>query len=173
MTLKKALCVVMVITMLFALTACKSGGGEVKELTVTLNGVTVSAPLTVEKLGSDYSVKFDPDIKIGEIFYKDQNLALLVTFDENTTENDYRKKNIKTLNRRKNVSVNGITRGSSKSDVKNAIGSPTETEKIKGGLWTESWLYFKGGKAKGERYLLIMFDKNDKVSNLEVDLELL
>lgn len=170
MTLKKALCVVMVITMLFVLTACKSGGGEVKELTVTLNGVTVSAPLTVEKMGSDYSVKFDPDIKIGEIFYKDQNLALLVTFDENTAEYDYRKKNIKTINGRKNVSVNGISRGSSKSDVKNAIGSPTETEIIQK---AEYWLYRKGRNAKGERYLLIMFDKNDKVSYLEVDLELL
>ena len=84
MTFKRLLCVVMVALMLFALTACKKSGGEVKELTVTLNGVTVSAPFTVEKLGSDYSVKFDPDIKIGEIFYKDQNLALLVTFDENS-----------------------------------------------------------------------------------------
>lgn len=109
MKVKKALCVMMVITMLFALTACKSGGGEVKELTVTLNG-------------------------------------------------------------RKNVSVNGITHGSSKSDVKNAIGSPTETEIIQK---SEYWIYLKGGKAKGERYLLIMFDKNDKVSDLEVDLELL
>lgn len=170
MKVKKALCVIMAAVMLFALTACKSGGGEVKELTVTLNGVTVSAPLTVEKLGSDYSVKFDPDIKIGVIFYKDQNLAILVTFDENTTEYDYRKKNIKTINGRKNVSVNGITRGSSKSDVKNAIGSPTETEIIQK---AEYWIYLKDGKAKGERYLLIMFDKNDKVSDMEVDLELL
>lgn len=168
MTLKKALCVVMVIIMLFSITACKSGGVEVKKLTVTLNGVTVSAPFTVEKLGSDYSVEFDPDIKIGEIFFKDQNLALLVTFDEKTTENDYRKKNIKTLNGRKNISVNGITRGSSKSDVKNAIGSPTETETINK---AEYWIYLKDGKAKGERYLLIAFDKNDKVSYLEVDLE--
>ena len=170
--IKKALCVVMALVMLFALSACKSGGGEVKELTVTLNGVTVSAPFTVEKLGSDYSVKFDPDINIGEIFYKGQNLALLVTFDENTAEYDHRKKNIKTLNGR-SVSVNGITYGSSKSDVMNAIGSPTETEKMNGGLWTEGWLYRKGGKAKGERYLVVFFDKNDKISDMEVDLELL
>ena len=171
MRLKKAFCAIMATVMLFAFTACKSGG-EVKELTVTLNGVTVSAPLTVEKLVSDYSVKINSDTKIGEIFYKDQNLALLVTFDENTAEYDYRKKNIKTLNGR-SVSVNGITYGSSKSDVKNAIGSPTETEKMNGGLWTEGWLYRKGGKANDERYLVIFFDKNDKISNMEVDLELL
>lgn len=170
MTFKKALCVVMAITMLFALTACKSGGVEVKELTVTLNGVPVSSPFTVEKLGSGYSVEFDPDIKIGEIFYKNQNLAILVTFDENSAGIDYRKRNIKTLNGRKNVSVNGISRGSTMSDVKNAIGPPTETEIINK---AEYWLYLKGGKPNGERYLLIVFDKNDKVSYLEVDLELL
>lgn len=170
MTLKKVLCAVMAIVMLFALTACKSGG-EVKDLTVTLNGVTVSAPFTVENLGSDYSVKIISGTKIGEVFYKDQNLALLVTFDENTAEYDYRKKNIKTFNGRC-VSVNGITYGSSKSDVKNAIGPPTETEKMKG-WWTEGWLYRKDGKAKGERYLVIFFDKNDKISDLEVDIELL
>ena len=164
MTLKKALCAVMAIVMLFALTACKSGG-EVKELTVTLNGVTVSASSTLEMLGGDYSVKFDSITDIGEIFYKDQFLAL-VTFDENTAEYDTRKKKIKTLNG-KSVSVNGITVGSSKSDVKNAIGSPTDAEKMDV-LWAEGWRY-----CKDERYLLILFDKNDKVSLIEVDLELL
>lgn len=170
MTLKKVLCAVMAVVMLFALTACSSGG-KVKELTVTLNGVTVSAPITIEKLGSDYSVKFDPVTKIGEIFYKDRVLAL-VTFDENTAEYDHRKKNIKTLNGR-SISVNGITYGSSKADVKNAIGTPTETEKFDVGWWAEGWLYRKGGKASGERYLVIFFDKNDKLSDMEVDLELL
>ena len=171
MTIKKALCAVLAAFLLFTLTACKSVS-KPNALTITLNGVTVSAPLTVEKLGSDYSVKFDPDIKIGEIFYKDQNLGLLVTFDENTAEHDHRKKNIKTLNGRC-VSVNGITYGSSKSEVINAIGSPTETEKMDGGWWTEGWLYRKGGKAKGERYLVVFFDKNEKISGMEVDLELL
>lgn len=173
MTLKKALCAVMALIMLFALTACKGEGGEVKELTITLNGVTVSAPFTVEMLGSDYSVKYDTVTKIGQIFYKDQNLAVLVTFDENTSESDFRKKNIKTINGRENVSINGITKGSSKSDVKSAIGSPTDTEKFDEGLWAEGWLYCKGGKKNGETYLYIMFDKNDKVSYQEVDLELL
>lgn len=172
MMLKRVLCVVMAFTMLLALTSCKSGDAEVKELTVTFNGMTISAPFTVEKLGSDYSVEYDSDIKIGKVLYKDKNLGLLVTFDENTAEYDYRKKNIKTLSG-KNVSVNGVTYDSSKSEVKNAIGSPTETEKLEGGLWTELWSYCKGGKASGERYLLIMFDKNDKAFDLEVDLELL
>lgn len=169
--LKRVLCAVTAAVMLFALTACKSGG-EVKELTVTLNGVTVSAPFTVEKLGSDYSVKYDPNIKIGEIFYKGQNLALLVTFDENTAEYDNRRKNIKTLNG-KSVSINGIAYGSTKSDVKNAIGPPTKEEKINMMGRAESWLYLKDGKAKGERYLIIFFDNNDKVIEMEVDLELL
>lgn len=170
MMLKRVLCVVMAFTMLFALTACKSGAADLKELTVSFDGITISAPFTVDNFGSDYSVEYDPEIKIGKVFYKDKNLGLLVTFSENTTEYDYRKKNIKTLSG-KNVSVNGITCGSSKSEIKKAIGSPTETEKLGAGLWTELWSYCKGGKKNCDRYLLIMLDKNDKAFDLEVDLE--
>lgn len=170
MMLKRVLCAVMSLTTLFALTACKSGDAEVKELTVAFNGITISTPCTVESFGSDYSVEYDPEIKIGKVYYKDKNLGLLVTFTENTAEYDYRKKNIKTLSG-KNVSINGITYGSSKSEVKKAIGSPTETEKLDAGFWTEFWSYNKGGKKNGDRYLLIMFDKNGKAFDMEVDLE--
>ena len=46
MTLKTALCAVMAALLLSALTACK-GGSNSDKLTVKLNGVTVSALLTV------------------------------------------------------------------------------------------------------------------------------
>ena len=50
MTLKKSLSAIAAAVMLFALTACKGGSGKASDLDIKLNGVTVSAPFTVEKL---------------------------------------------------------------------------------------------------------------------------
>lgn len=174
MTLKKALCAVMAIVMLFALTACRRNGGVMAyELNIKINGVPISDPLTphtVDMLGSDYSVRLDPyDDTFGHILYKDQVIAL-AEFDQNAAGNDIRKRNIKSLSG-KSVSVNGVTIGSSMSDVKNAIFSPTEKDSQKE-FGIETWFYRKEGKSDSENYLIIWFE-GDKVFDMVVDLELL
>lgn len=162
MTLKKALCAVMAVFMLFALTACKSGEKSDK-LTIQLNGVTVSAPLTVEKLGSDYSV----DRSGFAITYKGELVAGVI-FDENSTESDNRKKKVTRLlsianGGTKSVSVNGIVTGSAQSEVLKAIGEPWKKEET-----LDMWVYHEDGKPENENYLLISFDKDDKVSQITV-----
>lgn len=162
MTLKKALCAVMTLVMLFVLTACKSGG-KPDELTVTLNGVTVKAPLTVEKLGSDYSL----DRSGYAITYKGEPVAGVI-FDENSTESDNRKKNIiellsTTNGGAKSVSVNGIITGSAQSEVLKAIGEPWIKEET-----LDMWVYHEDGKPTNDNYLLIMFDKDNRVSKIIV-----
>lgn len=162
MTLKKALCAVMTLVMLFVLTACKRGG-KPDELTVKLNGVTVSAPLTVEKLGSDYSL----DRSGYAITYKGEPVAGVI-FDENSTESDNRKKNIiellsTTNGGAKSVSVNGIITGSAQSEVLKAIGEPWIKEET-----LDMWVYHEDGKPTNDNYLLIMFDKDNRVSKIIV-----
>ena len=162
MTLKKALCAVMTLVMLFVLTACKSGG-KPDELTIELNGVTVSAPLTVEKLGSDYSL----DRSGYAITYKGEPVAGVI-FDENSTESDNRKKNIiellsTTNGGAKSVSVNGIITGSAQSEVLKAIGEPWIKEET-----LDMWVYHEDGKPTNDNYLLIMFDKDNRVSKIIV-----
>lgn len=152
--------------MLLALTACKSSVKS-SELEVKLNGVTVSALSTVEMLGSDFSVNLNTDT-IGYIFYREQPIAL-VALDENSAESDISKRKILELSG-KGVSVNGITVGSSKSDVKKSIGSPTEKHNIEE-VGMEIWYYSDDGRADDENYLMITFDKNGQVHFFDVAFE--
>lgn len=163
MTLKKALCAVMAIVMLFALTACESGSRAIK-LTVKLNGVSVKAPLTVENLGDDYS------LVDGFISYKDDIVAA-PTFDEGANESDVRKKKIILLSGfGKSLSVNGITEGSAKSEVKKAIGEPAKKSKSED-LNMETWTYLSDRAPGGVYYLEILFDNKDRVWCMNVAFE--
>ena len=162
MTFKMTLCAVTAIVMLFALTACKSGEKSDKP-TIQLNGVIVSAPLTVEKLGSDYSVDRSGFV----ITYKGELVAGVI-FDEDSTESDHRKKKITSLlsianGGTKSVSVNGIVTGSAQSDVLNAIGEPWLKEET-----LDMWVYHEDGKPDNDNYLLISFDKDNRVSQITV-----
>ena len=163
MMLKRALCAIMAMVMLFALTACKSGGNSDK-LVIKLNGVIISAPLTVEKLGSDYSV----DKSGFAIMYKGEVVAGVI-FDENSSESDHSKKKITRLlsianGGTKSVSVNGIVTGSAQSEVLNAVGEPWKKEET-----LDMWVYHEDGKPENENYLLISFDKDNRVSQIIVD----
>ena len=160
---RNALCAVMAIVMLFAFTACRSGGVKASELDVKLNGVSVSAPLTVEKLGSDYSM----DKSGFAITYKGELVAGVI-FDENSTESDNRKKKITGLltianGGTKSVSVNGIVTGSAQSEVLKAIGEPWKKEET-----LDMWVYHEDGKPENDNYLLISFDKDNRVSQITV-----
>lgn len=162
MTLKKALCVLMALVVLFSLTACKKSGKPDK-LTIKLNGVTVSAPLTVENLGSDYSV----DRSSFAITYKGELVAGVI-FDENSTESDNRKKKITRLlsitnGGTKSVSVNGIVTGSAQSEVLKVIGEPWIKEET-----LDMWVYHEDGKPENDNYLLVSFDNDNRVSQITV-----
>lgn len=156
----------MAAVILFALTACKSGGGKASDLDIKLNGVTVTAPLTVEKLGSYYSVE-NANLTIN---YKGEIIAGVI-FDSGSTESDFRKKKIKTLLSlpdagTKSVSVNGIITGSTQSEVLKAIGKPTEkVEEL------AMWVYREDGKPHDDNYLLVSFDEDDKVLSFIVSPE--
>lgn len=162
MTLKKSLSAIAAAVMLFALTACKGGSGKASDLDIKLNGVTVSAPFTVEKLGSDYSVG-NANLTI---MCKNEIVAGVV-FDKSSMESDYRKKRVSSLfsiadGGTKSVSVNGIVTGSTQSEVLKAIGDPWKKE--------ESlclWAYHEDGKSDDDNYLVIFFN-NDKVSSIVV-----
>lgn len=164
--MRKTISVILAVFMLFTLTACKNGGGKPSDLDIKLNGVTVTAPLTVEKLGSDYTVE-NANLSIN---YKGELIAGVI-FDKNSTESDYRKKKIKTLmsivdGGTKSVSVNGITTGSAQSEVIKAIGKPVEKSKE-----LAMWVYREDGKPHDENYLLITFDEDKKVLGLIVSPE--
>ena len=167
MTLKRALCAIMAIVMLCALTACKKDSVKSSDLEVKINGITVSASFTVEMLGSDYSVKPDTDT-VGYIVYEEQSIAM-VAFDENSAVDDLRKKAIKEVAGR-GVSVNGITPGASRSDVNKAIGSPTEKHSIER-LDMEVWYYREDGRSDDENYLMITFDANGEIYLIDVAFE--
>ena len=173
MTFKKPLCAVMAIFMLLTLTACKSG--KLDKLTIKLNGVTVKSPLTVEKLGDDYSVFF------GVVAYKDDLIAFAV-FDEDATESDERKKKIKMLtsfnvdsiDAPTGLSVNGFFTGYTKSQAQDMIGEPTEkvqSSDIMTNDPMEAWLYREEGAAEDDNYLVICFDKYVKSWDIIVNLE--
>ena len=164
MTLRKSLGVLLTVIMLFALTACKSGNAN--RLTVKLNGDTVPIPFTVEKLGSDYSVGNNGLT----IMYKGEVVAGAI-YDSGSTESDYAKKKITMLlsianGGTKSVSVNGIVTGSTQSEVLNAVGEPWKKEETLG-----MWIYHEDGKQENDNYLLISFDKDNRVSQISVKTE--
>ena len=163
MTLKKSLSAIAAAVMLLALTACEGGSEKASDLDIKLNGVTVSAPFTVEKLGSDYSVG-DANFTI---MCKNEIVAG-VAFDKNSTESDYKKKRVSSLfsiadGGTKSVSVNGIVTGSTQSEVLKAIGDPWKKEEEPLCFWA----YHEDGKPDDDNYLVIFFNDN-KVSSIVV-----
>lgn len=162
MRIRNAICAVMAAVMLFALTACEENNRAIK-LTVMLNGVNVKAPLTVENLGDDFS------LVDGFISYKD-DLVAAPTFDEDTRESDDRKKKITLLSGLgKSLSVNGITEGSTKSEVRKANGEPAEKSTSEQN--TETWTYLSDRAPEGIYYLEIQFDDNDRVCHMDIAFE--
>lgn len=156
------------VLMMFSLTACKSGGGKPSGLEIKINGVAVTAPFTVENLGSDFSI----GAANLAITHKGELIAGVI-FDKNSTETDYSKKKITRLLAMpdagtKSVSVNGIFIGSTQSEVLKAIGKPSE--KVKEADWV-FWVYHEDGKPHDDNYLVIEFDKDDKVVSLYVSPE--
>ena len=177
MTLKKALCAVMAIVMLFALTAC--GKSKVYQLTIKIDDRPVTLPFTVEQLGNEYSVYGyyeRPDGMIsGDIIYRSiipPKTEIVVQFIcDKQADSDYGKQKIKALySMHKWFSVNGITVGSSMSDVLETFGEPTGKRNFNDEV-AEVWFYCEDGKQEDDYYLRISFDEDDMVLVIGVVLE--
>lgn len=182
MTLKRALCAIMAIIMLFTLTACKSSNLEIK-----LCGVTVKAPLTLDKLGDDFTLfsfgEFDGVVEFGGkssgiLMHKGELVADII-FKEGSEESDYRKRKIESLmslskDFSDGLSVNGFIQGYVKSQALDMIGEPTEKIQFNDALTNEpfeNWYYREDGASEDDNYLVIGFDKYDKAWNIVVELE--
>ncbi|MCM1166832.1 MAG: hypothetical protein NC299_02005 [Lachnospiraceae bacterium] len=138
-----------------------SGGLTADKLTITLNGETVSKPLTAEKLGEGYSVgnfllKYDGEPVAG------------VTYTEKTADREESKRELRSLVVGANsgaegctLSVNGITLGSASSEALEAFGEPSAKE-------DGMWFYRERGKPEGESFLGMRFDDSDTVTWLYV-----
>ena len=178
MTLKRTFCAVMAIVMLFTLTAC--GESKVYQLTIKIDDRPVTLPFTVEQLGNGYSVYGyyeRPDGMIGgDIIYKSieppiTEIVVQFVCDREESKSEYGKQEIKSLHSTgKNLSVNGVTEGSTKSDVLETFGEPNEKNTSDDGT-TELWYYCDNGKKRDDYYLRIGIDENDTVCSIDVVLE--
>ena len=185
MTFKKSLCAVMAIFMLFSLTACKSG--KLDNLEIKLCGVTVKAPLTLDKLGDDFTLfgfgEFDGVVEVGGktsgILLHKGELVADVIFKEGSKESDYRKRKIESImsfseDFSDGLSVNGFMQGYVKSQALDMIGEPTEKIQSNDFMTNdplETWVYRENGASEDDSYLVIGFDKYDKAWEIIVDLE--
>lgn len=134
--------------------------------TLFLNGKAVSAPLTVEKLGSDYT------LSLGVVLsYKDVPVAG-VKFDEDSTEQDDLKKPIEALvcspltaSDVNAFSVGGIVLGKSEQDVLKVFGEPTDKDEE-----LHHWTYSKIGRSKDDYYLGFAFEDSGIIRSIYFNL---
>ena len=160
--MKKLFAVLLAAVMLCGMTGC--GGSGADKLTITLNGTVVAKPITAEKLGAGYSVG-------NYILRYNGEPAAGVTFTERTAELAENKREIRSLvigansgAEDKTLSVDGITLGSTMSEVLYTFGEPSAREE---GMW----FYRENGKPEDENYLGLRFDDNEKVTWLYVRVE--
>ncbi|MDE7360503.1 MAG: hypothetical protein K2N38_01055 [Oscillospiraceae bacterium] len=159
MTIKKLSSVLLASVMLLDLTGC--GGLNSYRLTVTLNGIVVTKPLTAETLGEGYSVK-------DYLLYYNGEPVAGVTFTEKTADREEDKREIRSLvigvnsgAENDTLSVDGITLGSDMSEVLDTFGEPSLREAGK-------WFFSENGMPENEEFLGVKFDDNKKVTWLYV-----
>lgn len=158
--MKKMLCLTAALACLLCGCAKKPPSGDI--YTLYLNGKAVNGPVTVESLGSDYNVD------LGFVLtYKDESVAGIV-FDEDSAEEDDRKKPIEALVGSQiatpdwnDFSVGGIVLGKSEQDVLDVFGEPTVKDDV-----SDKWTYSKIGRSEDDYYLGFVFDDNGKVKSI-------
>lgn len=90
-----------------------------------------------------------------------------VIFDEKVTDSVHIKQKIKALYSMHNwFSINGITAGSSKSEVQKTFGKRKVNDDT-----IEMWYYCEDGKQEDDYYLRIAFDEDDTIYAIGVRLE--
>lgn len=132
------------------------GGWTAEELakTIRINGELISLPFTIDSLGEGYTYSEEHY----SIEYNGDYLAM-VTFVDGE-EGEEKHKAVKSLGASintttENITINGISLKSKRSDALKAFGKPTtETDK--------SDLYYEEGKENC--YLALVYDENDNVS---------
>lgn len=158
--MKKALCFGLAAVLAFLFCGCANKPPSGDKYTLYLNGKAVSSPLTVERLGRDYSVE------LGFVLnYKDTSVAGIIFYDD-SKEQDELKKPVKALvasqfatYNRNDFAVGGIVIGNSEQDVVKVFGEPTEKDET-----INKWTYSKNGMSADDYYLGFSFDDYGKIT---------
>lgn len=157
--MKKALCLGLAAILACGFCGCAKKDPDVDKYTLLMNGKAISAPVTIESLGKDYS------LDAGVILSYKGEFAAGVKFDENSAEQDELKKPIQALVRnpmcssKTRFSVGGIEQGDNDEDVLSVYGEPTYKEES-----LHMWTYCKDGKAEDDYWLGFEFDDSGTVT---------
>ena len=177
--MKKLLSLILCGAMLLTLTACDSKGNssdnsivqnfdpvpvpeggwtmEALAKTICINGKAISNPLTIDSLGEGYSFVEDP---YPYLQYNGEKIAL-IRFENDSTNNDNIMKKVfmisvsNGLDNPTDISINGITFGSTQAEAELALGKPS-VEEVSGDTLT--WIFFEEGKDEDSNFLVLWIE---------------